>query len=415
MKYLFSHPTGNANVRAALIGLNNAGLLHEFHTAIASFPGTIFEKLSKISYFSEINRRNFNPSLKSLTHIHPLYEAGRMIATKVGLQQLTAQEKGIFSIDAVYQQLDKTVAKILSGENNKQIFGVYAYEDGAIESFKAAKKIGLKCYYDLPIGYWKTSRHLLENEKYKWPEWAITLTGMQDSYKKLCNKEDELQLADRIFVASSFTANSLKQFKGTLAPIEVIPYGFSPVPLNRVYSTNLQAPLKILFVGGLSQRKGIAELFTAVNTFGKNVSLTVVGKKFTAECLILNQQLAKHHWIPSLPHAEILALMQQNDVLIFPSLFEGFGLVISEAMSQGTPVITTERTAGPDFINDAENGWLVEAGSSIALTAAIEEILTNRQCIERVGKAAMETARLRPWNIYGTELAAALLKSQQGN
>ena len=50
--------------------------------------------------------------------------------------------------------------------------------------------------------------------------------------------------------------------------------------------------------------------------------------------------------------------MKEHDVLIFPSLFEGFGLVITEAMAQGTPVITTDRTAGPDVISDNENGCL---------------------------------------------------------
>jgi glycosyltransferase involved in cell wall biosynthesis len=47
---------------------------------------------------------------------------------------------------------------------------------------------------------------------------------------------------------------------------------------------------------------------------------------------------------------EVLREMQRHDVLVFPSLFEGFGLVIVEAMSQGLPVITTSHTAGPDII-----------------------------------------------------------------
>ena len=52
--------------------------------------------------------------------------------------------------------------------------------------------------------------------------------------------------------------------------------------------------------------------------------------------------------------------MREHDVFVFPSLFEGFGLVITESMSQGTPVITTDRTAGPDLIKNDENGWLLK-------------------------------------------------------
>ena len=414
MKLMLSHPTGNANVRAASIGFANAAMLTKFHTSIATFPGNIFDHLSKFNFLTEIKRRNFNPLLQEFTAMHPLYETCRIIAGKAGLQKLVQQETGIFSVDAIYNQLDKSVAKTLKSAKSRGLIGVYAYEDGAIESFKIAKQLSLKCYYDLPIGYWKTSRQLLKDEHTKWPEWAATLTGMIDSDDKLARKDQELLLADRIFVASSFTAKTLQSFSGKLAPIEIIPYGFPPVTEKRSYAALVHRPLKILFVGGLSQRKGIAELFTAVNTFGKKVALTIVGKRVTNNCPALDMQLSKHKWIPGLPHEDILLLMKQHDVLIFPSLFEGFGLVISEAMSQGTPVITTERTAGPDLIINGENGWLIEAGSTIALIAAIDELLNKPDSIINCGKAAMETACARPWEMYGNELAQAILNDDNG-
>ena len=410
MKLILSHPTGNANVRAAAMGFANAAILTKFHTSIASFPGNTFDHLSKIKILGEIKRRNFSPLLQPFTTMHPLYEICRLIAGKAGFNRLTHQETGIFSVDAVYNYLDKTVAQTLKPSSCKAIHGVYAYEDGAVESFKVAKKLGLKCCYDLPIGYWKASKQLLTKEQEKWPEWAVTLTGLVDSDSKLARKDEELLLADKIFVASSFTAKTLQSFSGKLAPIEIIPYGFPPIAAKRLYSTLRQQPLKILFVGGLSQRKGIAELFTAVNTFGKKVVLTIVGKKVVDYCSVLDNQLSKHKWISSLPHEDILSLMRQQDVLIFPSLFEGFGLVISEAMSQGTPVITTDRTAGPDLITHGENGWLIEAGSTSALIAAIEELLHKPDRISICGNAARETARSRPWEIYGSELAQAILK-----
>jgi len=100
--------------------------------------------------------------------------------------------------------------------------------------------------------------------------------------------------------------------------------------------------------------------------------------------------------------------MRQNDILIFPSLFEGFGLVITESMSQGTPVITTDRTAGPDLLKHGENGWLIEAGSTTALQESIEKILEQRSNIESVGRAAMKTAEKRSWTEYGNEMAQAM-------
>lgn len=335
---------------------------------------------------------------------------GRQLASKAGWSSLTKHETGFFSVDAVYQDLDQHVAARLQSAAKRGAGKVYAYEDGAVFSFQAAKALGVQCIYDLPIGYWRTAQRLLKLEQERWPDWSATMPGFLDSPAKLERKDEELRLADRIIVASQFTASTLRDFPGTLAPIEVVPYGFPPVVAAREYEVPQGRPLRLLFVGGLSQRKGIADLFAAVENLGPRVQLTVVGRKASDNCPALDAALTRHRWIPSLPHAQVLALMQEHDVLVFPSLFEGFGLVITEAMSQGTPVITTDRTAGPDLIEHGHNGWLVEAGSTSALQQAIEELLSNPEQIRVVGQAAMETARLRPWTVYGHELVQAISK-----
>ncbi|WP_026463746.1 glycosyltransferase family 4 protein [Adhaeribacter aquaticus] len=411
MKLIFTHPTGNANVRAAACGLNEAGLLQEFRTSIASFPGSILDSLGSLGPLSEIRRRGFDASLKEKTRSWPWLEAGRLIASKAGFANLIKHETGPLSVDKVYQNFDYKTASDLKSSKKKGINAVYAYEDGAYQTFQEAKRLQLTCLYDLPIGYWRAAQRLLNEESLRKPEWASTMTGLQDSDEKLTRKDEELRLADRIFVASQFTAKTLKDFPSTLAPIQVIPYGFPSVAQNREYSLFSRRRLKLLFVGGLSQRKGIADLFAAVEALGNFVELTVVGRKTTNNCAALDAALAKHNWIPSLPHADILKLMQNQDVFVFPSLFEGFGLVITEAMSQGTPVITTERTAGPDIIHHNENGWLIEAGSQNALQETIEKLISQPKAVVEAGKAALETAKKRPWEVYGQELAAAILKN----
>lgn len=126
------------------------------------------------------------------------------------------------------------------------------------------------------------------------------------------------------------------------------------------------------------------------------------------ECPILDKNLEKYTWIPSLPHAEILRLMGEMDILAFPSLFEGFGLVITEAMSQGTPVITTERTAGPDIITNGLDGWIIEAGSTEALTGVLEHLESDRLLVASAGDNAYKKALSRTWENYGTELAQSV-------
>lgn len=407
MRTMMYHPTGNANVRAAAVGLAQAGLLEAFHTSIATFQSGSLDVIGRLR-LSELTRRRFDPMLKERTFTHPWPEAGRLLAQKAGLRSLTRHETGMFSTDAVYRSLDRRMARIVSGAATR-LDAVYAYEDGALQSFLASRNYGLRCIYDLPIGYWRSARLLLQTEKERWPEWAPTLIGFHDSREKLARKDQELKLADHIMVASRFTASTLETCPETTGPVTVIPYGFPPVT-GRIYDTTRTAdrPLKLLFVGALTQRKGIADLFSAVGRFGRHVQLTVIGHRVTDQCPALDRALAEHRWIPSLPHEGILQQMREHDALVFPSLFEGFGLVITEAMSQGTPVITTERTAGPDLIRHGENGWLIRAGSTPDLVETIEGILHNRAVIREAGLRAMETARMRPWEVYGRELARAV-------
>ena len=406
---IVSHPFGNQNVRAALRGLEQARLLSGFVTSVSTFPDSSLDKISRrFTLLGEFQKRSFDPSLQNYTHTYPYKELVRIVANKGGFRFLTTHETGRFSVDKVCHYIDHKTAQLLSKESG--IKGVYAYEDIALESFQVAKSLGISCLYDLPIGYWRAARRLMQQEVEARPEWAPTMVGFRDSAAKLARKDEELALADHIFVASSFTKETLQDYPGTLAPISVIPYGFPPVATNITYN-NPHGKLKLLFVGGLSQRKGLANLFEAVDRIGKqHVELTIVGRKSGGACVPLERALQEHTYIPGLPHAQILELMQTQDVFVFPSLFEGFGLVITEAMSQGLPVITTERTIGPDIITHTENGWLTEAGNTDSLVAALDHLLQQRSYIEQLGEAAIQKANSRPWSIYSQETATQVQK-----
>jgi glycosyltransferase involved in cell wall biosynthesis len=396
---ILSHPTGNINVREVAEALEKAGSLGKFYTSVAVFKNTFPHIISKYGPLKEFRRRSFASNLKPFTCTRPYLELARMASQKLGYHNALKHEKGIFCVDKVYNDLDSHVSKKL--RNNS---AVYAYEDGAFESFKRARSKGIFCLYDLPTGYWRAHSKFLEKERIERPEWAMTLTSFKDSELKLKRKDKELSMADAIFVASNFTKRTLELFPGQLAPIHLVPYGFPEVYKNRKYENIANRKLKLLFVGGLSQLKGIANLFEAVNHLGDRVKLTIVGRKVVQGCIPLEKELKKHNWIQSLPHDQILSLMRSQDVFVFPSLFEGYGLVIAEAMSQGTPVITTTRTCGNDFIKNGENGWLIEPGDTKELVKKLEHILSHPEILPQVGKAASATAGESPFSIYGNKM-----------
>jgi glycosyltransferase involved in cell wall biosynthesis len=249
---------------------------------------------------------------------------------------------------------------------------------------------------------------LAREEKEANPDWASTMVGLKDSEEKLHRKDTEIALAGKIIVASSFTAATLKAYTGYLPAVRIVPYGF-PTTTEKNYQDGKSKKIRLLFVGGLSQRKGLSYLFKALEGLDRFVELTVVGRLPQISCEPLNRELSKCKYINSLPHEKVLELMREQEVLIFPSLFEGFGQVITEAMAQGTPVITTERTAGPDIITHGENGWLVKAGSAEAIKNVLEEIIRQPGIIEQVGEQALRTAKKRPWHVYAEELVREVL------
>lgn len=406
-KITIYHPFGNANTRAAVDGIFKKGILESFHTCIACFEGSLLYKLSASGPLKEFRRRKFSNFLKKMTYTYPLLELGRQISPKFKLNSLTKHEKGIFCIDNVCHDLDNKVAKYIT-KNKEHIDGVYAYEDLALKTFSVAKANNIKCIYDLPIGYWRAMRSFLNEEREKNPEWAMTLGGFNDSDKKLQRKDDELKLADKIYVASSFTKKTLEMFPEKLADIEVIPYGFPPINSDRKYDEIQDRKIKVLFVGGLSQRKGLSYFFDAIKRLEDKIEATVVGRGNIDECIALKNALSNVNYIPSLPHDEILKLMSSHDLFIFPSLFEGFGLVITEAMSQGTPVITTDRTCGPDIIHNGVDGWVVEAGNAVSIRKLLEGFIETPELLVKAGKEALKTASNRPWSVYEYELAESV-------
>ncbi len=401
-----SHPTGNEFVRYTLSGLNEMDLLHTYYTSIACFEGDMMHKLGAKAPFTEFRKRAYQVAIKKQTQTNPFFEMMRQLALKANIKSLLKHEFGMFSVDKVYQNHDHYVASQLYKRNKSNITGVYAYEDAAIETFTAAKELGINSFYDLSIGYWKAAKDILEKEKERRPEYANTLTGLMNSAAKLERKDREIELANEILVASKFTAETLKMYQGNPTPIHIIPYGFPTInKVEKKIVRKTREPLKILFVGGLTQRKGIAEVLDSANIIGKEISLTVIGRETSATNLLLREGLKSHRYFPSLPHDQILAEMYNHDVLLFPSFFEGFGMVISEAMSQGIPVITTMRTGAADFIEHGINGWMVEPGNINGIIEILESLIKYPELHHEAGKAAKVTANKRPWAIYAKEIS----------
>lgn len=408
---LFSHPTGNANVRHAALGLHRAGLLGEFWTCVHYRETPLLRRVLPGSVRRQLQRRAFPPELNGKIYSAPLRELGRMLAPRAGLRSLVRHEHGPLSVDAVYRSLDRRVSERL---RSGAFSGAYAYEDGAQASFRVAGERGLLRVYDLPIGYWRAARAILQEEAELQPAWASTLIGNRDSAEKTARKDAELQQADVVLVASTFTQQSLQlapDFHGTVVRI---PYGAPLVDPTQVGARGTPSPqgkLRVLFVGSLGQRKGLSYLFAAARMLRPAVELTVIGTPPLARCAALESELAQVRWIPSCPQREVLAEMARHDVFVFPSLFEGFGLVLLEAMAMGLPIITTPHTAGPDLITDGDEGFIVPIRSAAAIAEKLDALRLDPARRAHMGDRAQARAGTFRWEQYGAAVAQAVVRS----
>jgi glycosyltransferase involved in cell wall biosynthesis len=398
-----SHPTGNQNVRAVLRAYETAGLLDRFFTTAAFRTGGAMAGFLPAAIARELERRAY-PEVpwQKIGTAWPR-EAARLFGDRASCSLLTRSLSRFATIDHVYAATDARVARAID-RGTLRSRCLHAYEDGAAASFAAASRAGWLKVYDLPIGYWRAARRLFEEERELQPDWAATLELLQASPRKLERKDEEVRAADQILVASRFTKATLAEFPGATPPIHVIPYGApSPSPAGR--RTRRPGPLKVLFVGSLGQRKGIAYLFQAMNRIDAEASLTLVGSKPSLRCPALEAGLERFSWIAPVGHGAVLDIMDDHDVLVFPTLFEGFGLVILEAMARGMPVIATPNCAAPEIIADGEDGYIVPIRDPDAIAHRLSILATDREKLAVMSAAARRRAATFRWEAYGDNVA----------
>ncbi len=396
-----------------LDGLETAGMLARFSTTLAVSPESFALKLVPEGLSRDLLRRRFKvPHEKILQH--PWRELSRAVCNKIGWNYPLRHEEGFASIDGVLQDFDRFTAGALPGVHRQHGLGaVYTYEDSALDTFKAAKALGLKCVYDLPISYWEVGRRLMEDELQRLPAWAGAMGGgMSDSPAKLERKARELELADLVVVPSRFVADSLPSWAAGKAKV-LSPFG-SPATTSAAPPPEAAAdpsrPLRVLFVGSMGQRKGLADLFQAMQLLkGENIELIVMGS-LLADLDFYRGQYPGFTHEKGRPHAEVLKLMRSCDVFCLPSLYEGRALVMQEAMSQGLPVVITPNTGGEDLVIEGKTGFLVPIRSPEKIAEKLAWFNQNRQALPAMKEAAIQHAASYTWPNYSQAVIDAIRK-----
>lgn len=258
-----------------------------------------------------------------------------------------------------------------------------------------------------------TMRRLLQDEILRHPESAASLNlewelALPDSdFEHLLA---ETRTARAFLVASSFTRDSLIEHGADAKAIRVIPYGvdldlFRPAKCKNAAGVG---PLKVLFVGRINERKGLRYLVEGLKQLPLgSVELTICGRVLDG-LDDLKQCSFPLHVRPSVSAEELVGAYQSADIFVLPSIAEGFGQVLLEALACGLPVVATSHTAAPDLIQNGVQGFVVAPNRADLLADCLRWGIDHRQNLVAMGVSARTRAEQFSWQRFRTGVAAAV-------
>ncbi|MFD2288832.1 glycosyltransferase family 4 protein [Pedobacter petrophilus] len=398
MKISIANPSVAPHVKQNVTAYFDSGDLDTFYTTFFSHPANKFSVLlSKIPGLKkELKKRSFDSIPIEYFASKPLLEIARSISARKLSAKIT---------DAVWHHaelsFDKWVAKQIEAGT---IDVVHTYEHCALATLKKAKQKGIYTIYEQLSQHHAFFTKLANQQLLLYPDLRTIdndLLVNDKAKKRNVRRDNELKLADVTLCNSSFTKKTLVDAGIDEGKITVIPLAF-PKPIKKVRNRSKNEPVKFLYAGNQSLRKGIHLLYEAWKTcnFKTNeAELWLIGKMQLPEHLRMDlpgKVVIKN----TIPHEELLALYSEADIFVLPTLADGFGMVITESMSQGTPVITTENSAGPDIIKHDESGWIIPAGDLNALVKQMKTIVENAAALDKFSTAALMSAHRWQWPDY---------------
>lgn len=236
-----------------------------------------------------------------------------------------------------------------------------------------------------------------------------------------------MRSADHVVTVSVATAQdairilNLSSDQVSVAPNAVEPI-FHPLPTSKIQSIRREYNLApgtfcLLNVGSDHRRKNLINVLQSlaiIKQTGIPFIFCKVGSPFTEEQSNLIQSLQLEdvvHYLSKPDRSTLVELYNAADVLVAPSLFEGFGMTLLESMACGTPVITSNVSSMPEVVEDA--GMLVDPTSVSAIADAVIHLHKDHTLYKNLVEKGLARAQFFTWKNTAEQIAAIYEKLLQ--
>ena len=399
---LVSH-VGRRDSYELAFALSSMGIKVHLVTDYYYLPGTISGRLMKLFQGARVYKRH-RVGLDVTVHSSAILLALDFFERIVPRNKYINRARG--------RALGRVCKKVIAQYNLKS---AYFYTNSGLSSVYNAKNIRScnlvlfqmhphpQALRDLYESYCSSrpaaAKHLRSQEE------ECTLDGLY--FKLLC---DEPHIANGVICTSSYVRSTLLRAGVDGRKILLRPYGARldrSIPISKAlkpgFAPAAQSRVKLAFVGQFVVRKGVFELaeFVGQSDF---VELVI----FTRDYSFAEKQIIR--FIGNVPDnvsietlhndSELWMRASQCDFLILPSLAEGFGLVITEAMAVGLPVIATKNSIAGDIVESGKNGFLMDSPTIEAIERAVTLALKYQKEWHSMRMCARERAESMSWESF---------------
>ena len=222
----------------------------------------------------------------------------------------------------------------------------------------------------------------------------------------------EIRIADYFLVASDFTKRQLIEVGVKSERIYKVPYGVDLVRYRprETVTPNDSKKLTFIFVGRMTAVKGFYVFIEALSRLPLgSFKCLLVGHPQNSESVIENLS-ADFEFLGPVVNSDMPAIYGLADVLVAPSLYDGFGLAILEAMASGLGVICSRNAGASDLISHGETGFLIDPNSVDDLHGSLQYFLDHPHDLSGIKTKARLHAEKYSWETYDKSIASVIDK-----